>query len=123
MASSVTNNQIFTELTKVSVAVARIEGRVKNVEDSTTDLMKIVVKGNGKLPLTERVQKLEDRNCSDDADKKAADDMADAVKKEVKAKREKWSTRTWGIIAAIITYLIIQSITLLNLFQRVAAIR
>ena len=123
MASSVTNNQIFTELTKVSVAVARVEGRIKNVEDASADLMTVVIKGNGKLPLTERVKKLEDRNDTEDADKKAADDMADAVKKEVKAKREKWGTRTWGIIAAILTYLIIQSIAFMNLFERIASIK
>ena len=123
MASSVTNNQIFTELTKVSVAVARVEGRIKNVEDASADLMTVVIKGNGKLPLTERVKKLEDRNDTEDADKKAADDMADAVKKEVKAKRERWGTRTWGIIAAILTYLIIQSIAFMNLFERIASIK
>ena len=93
------------------------------MEDASADLMTVVIKGNGKLPLTERVKKLEDRNDTEDADKKAADDMADAVKKEVKAKRERWGTRTWGIIAAILTYLIIQSIAFMNLFERIASIK
>ena len=112
MASSVTNNQIFTELTKVSVAVARVEGRIKGVEDASAELMKVVIKGNGRLPLTERVQALENRNCTEDASKK-----------EVKAKREKWGTRTWAIIAAVLIYLITQSIAFINLFERIAAIK
>lgn len=123
MASTVSNNQIFNELKDVAVAVARIEGRVGQIETSTADLMKVVIKGNGHLPLTERVKKLEEINCAEDIEKAVEAARATEKKKNEKAIKEKWGTRTWAIIAAVLIYLITQSIALANIFEKLAAIK
>lgn len=123
MASTVSNNQIFNELKDVAVAVARIEGRVGQIETSTADLMKVVIKGNGHLPLTERVKKLEEINCAEDIEKAVEAQRATDKKRNDKATKEKWGTRTWAIIAAVLIYLITQSIALANIFEKLAAIK
>ena len=112
MAESVTNKQIFSVLTDVSVAIARVEGRVGRIEDSNAELMKVVIKGNGKLPLTDRVQKLEDRHCTEDN-----------AKKEVKEKKEKWGVRTWTIVSAGLVFVMTQLIALAILFIRTGGIK
>ena len=116
MAGTVSNNQIFNELKDVAVTVAKIDGRILRIEESNAELMKVVIKGNGRLPLTERVQALENRHSTEDTAKKKADETTEK-------KKEKWSTRTWAIVSAIIVYLLIQSIALLNIFERIAAIK
>lgn len=107
MASTVTNNQIFSVLTDVKVALARVEGRVMNLEESNTDLMKVVIKGNGKLPLTERVQKLEDKNCIEEEIKAVEDAKKSQAVKDAKENKSKWGARVWAVIMLFVAQLVI----------------
>jgi len=93
---AVSNTQILNEIKDISVSIARIDGRLTPIESASAQLMKVVIQGNGKLPLTQRVQQLEDCNES-----------------ETK-KKDKWDSRTWAIIMLIIG----QIITLVFLFAK-----
>jgi hypothetical protein len=85
---AVSNTQILNEIKDISVSIARIDGRLTPIESASAQLMKVVIQGNGKLPLTQRVQTLED--CRDTETKK----------------KEKWDARTWAIIMLIIGQII-----------------
>ena len=100
MAESVSNNKIYDRLMDVSVALARVEGRIQNVEASNAELIKVVIKGNGHLPLTRRVQELEDWHCAEDATKEQA-------KSDVKEKKKKWGDRSWAFIMLFLAQLVI----------------
>ncbi len=76
--------QILDEIKDISVSIARIEGRLIPIEDASSKLMKVVIQGNGTLPLTQRVKTLEDCQTNE------------------KAKKEKWDARTWAIVMLII---------------------
>lgn len=84
--------QVLDKLDNVSNMVARIEERQINQSEDITELMKVTIKGNGHLPLTQRVQKLED--CQSDQ------------KNELKSKKEKWDLRSWAILLLIIGQII-----------------
>lgn len=112
MAESVSNRQIFSVLKDVSVAIARVEGRVGHIEESNAELMKVVIKGNGRPPLTDRIQKIEDRHCNEDKNKK-----------EVKEKKEKWGTRTWALISGVLLIAAGQAAALIVLFIRTGGLK
>lgn len=104
---AVTNEKIFEKLSDVSVSLARIEGRVMSVENSSAELMKVVIKGNGKLPLIERVTAIENRHCDEDSDKKSD-----------KEKKDKFSGRAWAVILIFIG----QAVIWIFLFLRTGAV-
>ena len=89
MAGGISNTQIYNEIKDISVSIARVEGRLAPIESASSQLMKVVIQGNGKLPLTERMQKVED--CL-------------AAQKETKAK---WDLRAWSIVMLFIGQIVI----------------
>ena len=94
--AGISNTQIFNEIKDISVSLARVEGRLAPIESASSQLMKVVIQGNGKLPLTERMQKVED--CL------AAQKDKDKEKKETKAK---WDLRAWSIVMLFIGQIVI----------------
>jgi len=90
MAGGISNTQIYNEIKDISVSIARIDGRMSNVEYASSKLMKVVIDGNGVRPLTEQVKELQDA--------RKAECEAKKEKKEVKAK---WDTRTWALATSI----------------------
>ena len=90
MAGGISNTQIYNELKDISVSIARIDGRMVNVESASSKLMKVVIDGNGTRPLTEQVKELQDARK---ADCKA--------KEEKKESKTKWDTRTWALAVSI----------------------
>jgi hypothetical protein len=93
---AVSNTQILNEIKDISVSIARIDGRLTPIESASAQLMKVVIQGNGKLPLTQRVQTLED--CRDTETKK----------------KEKWDGRTWAIIMLVIGQIITMAFLLMK---------
>lgn len=98
MAGGITQ-QVLDKLDNVSTMVARIEERQINDSEDITELMKITIKGNGHLPLTQRTQKIEEWI---DCEKQRQVDL----RKETKEKKEKWSTRTWALFSGVLLYVL-----------------
>jgi hypothetical protein len=96
MAGGISNTQIYNEIKDISVSIARIDGRMSNVESASAKLMRVVIDGNGVRPLTEQVKELQDA-------KKAAD----CVKQEKKEIKTKWDLRMWAIVMLFIGQVVI----------------
>jgi len=94
MAGGISNTQIYNEIKDISVSIARIDGRMSNVESASSKLMKVVIDGNGVRPLTEQVKELQDA-------KKATEQAAENAKKEKKETKVKWDTRTWALAVSL----------------------
>lgn len=57
-------DQILREIKELAVGLARVEGKVSNLEEGNKKINKIVFEGNGKAPLTDRVDCLEEKEES-----------------------------------------------------------
>jgi hypothetical protein len=95
MAAGITQ-AVLDNVSDIKVMVARVEERQIRQDDNITELMKVTIKGNGKLPLTERMANVE-ACLKTDAEAKA----------EKKKTKEKWDLRTWAIVMLFISQVVI----------------
>jgi hypothetical protein len=111
----VTNNDL-------ALMIGQLQGQTKAILENF-EKMDHVINGNGKKglitdhrELVTKVSSVEDKLCAH------IDDHTKQMKKETD-KKEKWSTRTWAIVVAVIGAFITNSVGLIFLFIRTGAIK